>query len=760
MEDLNLSERKALAAALQQHNDEDSFVSKILVLVDPKKKKAEERILLIGKHRMYIFKPGGKIDVQAHLLEILEVNSSAETALYIKTKAFVVQLAEPAAPILVENILINLLASFLASFQGKGTFPMNILPADRSEKIKGQANEMNTQVESYCGGFVTFYQSVCDQMKIPICQDIAWDIEHLYVLNDVQVFDMFELSMRTDKLANNDWKALLQALEYNDWFTTLKLQYLKLEKEAYGYVVNCIAKNSAVQKMIIKDVGAPRDFFEKLAVAFEANPNLAVNALEFSGNDMEDKGAIALAGSLAACKKGLVQLEVARCGIEKKGMIAIAKALENESVVSNLAILNISGNKLDPESCKALSNAITKMGSLKELNIGFTGADFHLLSSKKSESVISLDISGHKIVTKDSKHLDFLKFLSYFPNLQKLNLSGCQIPPEIFADIVRNTPNVKELILSDIGLNDSSLITLTEALKSASSLRSLDLSNNLEKPTKQRMESIRALITYVSQSPLEKLVVQGSAKCSLKGDICPLIFSLMNNKCLRHLDITGNQAGNTLALALSKALQVNKTLLTLRWDDNVVSLAGYIMLRSGLQKNKSLIYMATPSNDISLAIAGTKEKGQFSITDVLKDIDELIYSNMLKQRGEIETFDYEEEETVTTPLPTSLSSTSLMASVNVKSATPPVKSATSTQDLKASQAQPGTGEASSSSFAVPAKTPKAAPPRPPVKQSPKKPKPSGIDTSRASALFGQLNDFLANNDELTPEEVAQMKMKK
>ena len=48
------------------------------------------------------------------------------------------------------------------------------------------------------------------------------------------------------------------------------------------------------------------------------------------------------------------------------------------------------------------------------------------------------------------------------------------------------------------------------------------------------------------------------------------------------------------------------------------------MLRSGLQKNKTLIYMATPSNDISNAIAGAKEKSQFSITDVLKDIDEVM----------------------------------------------------------------------------------------------------------------------------------------
>lgn len=118
---------------------------------------------------------------------------------------------------------------------------------------------------------------------------------------------------------------------------------------------------------------------------------------------VQDKGAIALAGSFPAFKKGLSTLNLSRGGIEKKGMIAIAKALEAENIASSLTSLSLSGkfsdflilnsgNKLDPESCKLLANAITS--KLQEFNIGATNPDFHLLTGKKSDSLTSVDLSG------------------------------------------------------------------------------------------------------------------------------------------------------------------------------------------------------------------------------------------------------------------------------------------------------------------------------------------------------------------------------
>jgi hypothetical protein len=61
MEHLSLPERKALEEQLRLHKDEDMLVQKLPFLMDPKKKRIEDRILVIGKHRIYVFRPGGKV---------------------------------------------------------------------------------------------------------------------------------------------------------------------------------------------------------------------------------------------------------------------------------------------------------------------------------------------------------------------------------------------------------------------------------------------------------------------------------------------------------------------------------------------------------------------------------------------------------------------------------------------------------------------------------------------------------------------------
>ncbi len=57
-----LTTTEALEQQLTQHKDEDIYCSRVSIIVDPKKKKAEERIVLVGKHRIYLLKsPGGKV---------------------------------------------------------------------------------------------------------------------------------------------------------------------------------------------------------------------------------------------------------------------------------------------------------------------------------------------------------------------------------------------------------------------------------------------------------------------------------------------------------------------------------------------------------------------------------------------------------------------------------------------------------------------------------------------------------------------------
>jgi hypothetical protein len=62
------------------------------------------------------------------------------------------------------------------------------------------------------------------------------------------------------------------------------------------------------------------------------------------------------------------------------------------------------------------------------------------------------------------------------------------------------------------------------------------------------------------QRGITSLYLRGSTKYCLKQDIMPMVYSLMNNKCMEVLDITGNNCGDTLGIGLGKVLQINSTL--------------------------------------------------------------------------------------------------------------------------------------------------------------------------------------------------------
>lgn len=47
-----------------------------------------------------------------------------------------------------------------------------------------------------CGGFVGSYRALCDFYNIPVCEDIAFDIDNLYVFNDITEFNLSHLQMR------------------------------------------------------------------------------------------------------------------------------------------------------------------------------------------------------------------------------------------------------------------------------------------------------------------------------------------------------------------------------------------------------------------------------------------------------------------------------------------------------------------------------------------------------------------------------------
>ena len=147
---------------------------------------------------------------------------------------------------------------------------------------------------------------------------------------------------------------------------------------------------------------------------------------------VQDKGLVAIAGVLPSFKKGLLSLNLSDCKASVKGTTALLTAIiQHEKSCSTLKSLQIGGNKLDTEGSKLLSQLISKALNLDTLGIASSNVDCFNLTGKKFENISTLDFSGNKIITKDSKHLDVARFFQVCPNLKRLNLSRTMIVPEI-----------------------------------------------------------------------------------------------------------------------------------------------------------------------------------------------------------------------------------------------------------------------------------------------------------------------------------------
>jgi Ran GTPase-activating protein (RanGAP) involved in mRNA processing and transport len=682
-------------------------------------------LIVVGKHRTYLFKTQ-KISIDFHILDIIEVQSNTNTSVTIKTKKDLVIIEDAPENFVTDIISKIFFASVLTFPHTKDSFPLVISPEDRLKKIKSSIGD----VSNFCGGFSSSYLSYCDYIGNQPCQDICWDIDNLYVFNDITEFNLLDLSMRHDRLTSVDWKCLIQALSHNNWFAAIKAEMVKPEKENLQQIAEIFQYNTTIQRMVLKDINVPPLFFSTLGTALSANPRCALRVLDFSGNQIESKEMISFASSLLSLKQGLVSLNFSKTGLVSKAILALAKTLDQHAPsASTLQSLSLGGCKLDSETCKALGSFFSKCSKLANLDLSQTNPDFHSL--KRCECLVSLDVSGNKIITKDSKHLDFLHFLKLSPNIKELNISASNIPPEIIKSTLDELPSLQHLDISDNSLGDAGLISLISALQDKKLIKHLILNNNFDKKSKLRPQAIASLIGLVNDenSSIETLHLANSSKLSsLKEDIMPFIFCLMTNKKLKELDICGNQIGNSLALAIGKVLQTNRTLESLIWDDNNITFQGFQMLHSGLLKNSVLKNMPLPLNDITAIL---KEKQIPFLLELLKNIQEILFFNCAKS-GQIQASSVSEEKV------------SVFKEVEKQVPSRPTRSYSkgNATEEKSSEKNNRTLRHTKLSDNLEIEAEETEKKKHPIKF-----KPRGIDTISAAQMFGQLNEVLKTRPE-------------
>ena len=532
----------------------------------------------------------------------------------------------------------------------KNAYKLDVSPNSRLRDIEIPEQALD--------GFISTYKSLCNFHGHDVRDDICWDMENLFIPGNIKEFNLREFEQ---PISFNDFRALLQALQYNSWFRTLVAKEFSVDKNMTQCIAEVLKTNIKIEELVLVKLGLNKDGISLVADSLLANKLAAINTLNLSHNPLEDKGLQSLANWIGNLNRGLVKLNLNSCSGNKVGTQAICAALKkNVHMTSTLLYFDISNNKLEADGSSALASFLASPNSLKYLLLSNSNANMDILLSaimRGCNELVKIDLSLNKFTKKELPTLQ--KYLTATTLLNNINISATSFPVEcikeflesigsnpylkdaviymaenklgiagarVLASLADKINNVVYLDLSDNDFGDEGLGIVTEGLRYNNSLKHLSLDKNYKGKTKTKSNFMDGLISLLdSDCPLESLSIAGAPKLELKTDILPLLAVLGTNTSLKALDISGNQIGSKGASALGKMLQTNDTLSTLKWDNNGTPLAGFVSFNMGLKRNYTLKTMPVPIQDVSNALK--EANNPKSLMDIIAKMESHISRN-------------------------------------------------------------------------------------------------------------------------------------
>ncbi|EGC33420.1 hypothetical protein DICPUDRAFT_98559 [Dictyostelium purpureum] len=663
-EEISANDRKYITNLLNQRNQESILLISGDKISKKKSKKPSKRIILLTKNRVLFIKPGqSKVKKEAHLLDINEIKSSNSNEVIIVSAQQKFQYGMNTNG-KADEIIHQIRTVFSQQFLG--------YPEDVSFKLtdiqpQSRLKELSPK-DLPCGGFVETYSSLCDYWGIPIRGDICWDISNITSSKNIKSFNFGEIEQ---PISIGDIKCLLTALKYNGYFKGLNFNNHPFAKDQFQILADVLKVNSTVEDLSMNNVGLRSDTLPIIANSLSANKNLALTSIDISNNQVEDKGLGAFAQYIAGSLRGIASLDLSNTSTGKLGINQVTSALKkNIKMPSTLSYLNLSGNKMEADGSAGLASFLANPNCLRTLILSNTTPSMETIVGALvigCSELKTLDISENvgKLTKKEVAHL--VRFISSSSTLKNFNFSGTKVPVDCLKELVvaissniylqevnldiRNNDlgiagarmlaslsdklsNIVYLDCSENDFGDEGVSVICEGFVTNNSIKKLVLNGNFKtSKTKSRAAAIESVITLLeSECPIESLhITAGSGKSlsPLKNDILPLVYSLATNSSLLEIDISGHQMGNKGAIALGKALQTNKTLHTLIWDENQTGVVGFSGFQVGLERNLTLKNMPTPLTDI---IAAHREN-PVKLSQTLKEIDNCINRNQSPSRA-------------------------------------------------------------------------------------------------------------------------------
>ncbi|XP_055602559.1 F-actin-uncapping protein LRRC16A isoform X2 [Uranotaenia lowii] len=655
---------ESIKSVLGRHT---KILVKYMVKLETRGDKVENRVLIFTPVRIYLLtaKVPSRIDCHFHYLDIQQIESKKPTSFSISTndKTYSFSTIGDGGNFSsnADVILSDLSSAVKQIFP---TVPLRYIirkievnPIERATVFSDELRPSDPRNVGPCGGFSMQYACMCDFHSVQYREEVAWDIDTIYLSHDNRVLNLRDF----DHLEQKDLLAIVSALEYNTFFRGLKITNTRLSTETIERILHILKRSMWLEELHLESLGLRPDFIHKLAISVISNSNPALRSIDLSHNLLEDKGASHLAGPIAKISKGILKLTLSHCGLTAKGVNQISHSLSlNPNTSNSLTYLDLSGNNLK-DDLNNLYNFLAQPNVVEYLDISRTDTTleslFGALLRGCSTHLLHLNVSHNSFGTKKGKEIppSFKQFFTSTLSLKHLNIAACKLPLEalkhlllglacnestagLYLDLSCNSlgsqgahvlesciHGVRVLSSLDISDNnfDSDLASVLTAIGKNPSIRVLHMSKCFTGMKLKYIGTVmEALVNLVQKDDfqLQELVLSEN---KLKNDLHNLINALGSNQTIQVLDITGNLMGDIGARLLAKALQINNRLKTIFMDRNNITLQGYGDILYALENNFSIKNIPFPVFDIAPCLKQHPER-----TDTLmRKMQELLFRN-------------------------------------------------------------------------------------------------------------------------------------
>ncbi|KAK8386933.1 hypothetical protein O3P69_017970 [Scylla paramamosain] len=666
---------------------------KVLVKVETRGDKTENRVLAFASCRLFVLtaKVPTRVDQHFHYLDIqgIESRKPNQLCLTVCDRVYTYYTThEENSSHEVDTMVLSLCTAL------KNIFPSVPLTRHIIRKVEIQPPKRMQQLEELeratlggtrdmgpCGGFSTQYMCMCDYHALPYREEVAWDVDTIYLSHDTRELYLHDFDYLEQKgMENNrDLIPIISALEYNTWFRKLRASHSKLSHEAIERILHVVSKSLSLEEIYLDNIGAKAEFANKLSLALLSNSNIPLQKLDLSHNPLEDKGLNNLCGLVAKLSpeaggaihisnpigrqaKGLSHLNLSHCGLTGKGVNMLAHSLSvNKYMCQTLTFLNLAGNSLR-DDVNNLYNFLAQPNTLKTLDLSATecaiDALFGALLRGCTSSLAQLILSRNSFGSKKSREM-LPSFKQYFTStlaLKTLTFSQCKLPSDALKNVLLGlacNENISEVdldlssnhlgatgaqilescihgvrCLAALDISDNGLETqlgpVVAAISKNKSIKKLNIGRNLNSIKSKHVYHVMEAVVQMIQEEdcvLESLFINDSR---LKTDLHNLLNALGSNHCLQNLDISGNYMGDSGARLLAKALQINSKLQYISYDRNNVTLQGYSDIAYALQSNYSVKFLPFPVHDAMLCMKTAPERTE----NIMRRIQDILYRNV------------------------------------------------------------------------------------------------------------------------------------